>query len=203
MTHNLSMLTFPSAPLHVRHLPQGLGELQKSTVFFWGKNSTRWLFSNPQNPPHTLAWRHSHALVIFSIWDFYFDISEWHILLTRTWTPALMLHLTNPCAKRKVLRLTKPKGKIYKMKSYGHYIRKASVVCERQTERRRQRQTAILTHNFSFSWPYHSELFSRPHLALLIILSQKYWTRGPVGCFPSVHSQWLQAGSDSYWFQLP
>ena len=38
------------------------------------------------------------------------------------WTPALMLHLTNPCTKRKVLSLTKPKGKIYKRKSLGNYI---------------------------------------------------------------------------------
>ena len=33
-----------------------------------------------------------------------------------------MLHLTNPCAKQMVLSLTKPKGKIYKTKSLGHYI---------------------------------------------------------------------------------
>ena len=33
-----------------------------------------------------------------------------------------MLHLTNPCAKRKVLSLTKPKGKIYKTKSLRNYI---------------------------------------------------------------------------------
>ena len=33
-----------------------------------------------------------------------------------------MLHLTNPCAKRKVLNRTKPKDKIYKTKSLGHYI---------------------------------------------------------------------------------
>ena len=33
-----------------------------------------------------------------------------------------MLHLTNPCAKRKVLILTKLKGKIYKTKSIRHYI---------------------------------------------------------------------------------
>ena len=39
-----------------------------------------------------------------------------------TWTPALMLHLTNPYAKRKVLSLTKPNGKIYKTKSLGNYI---------------------------------------------------------------------------------
>ena len=68
------------------------------------------------------AWRHPNNLVSIPIWDFYFDISEWYILSARAWTPALMLHLTNPCAKRKVLILTKPKGKIYKTKSLRHYI---------------------------------------------------------------------------------
>ena len=33
------------------------------------------------------------------------------------------LHLTNPCAKQKVLSLTKLKGRIYKTKSLGHYIK--------------------------------------------------------------------------------
>ena len=61
-------------------------------------------------------------LVLFSIWHFYFDISEWHILPARAWTSALMLHLTNTCANRKVLSLTTPKGKIYKTISLGHYI---------------------------------------------------------------------------------
>ena len=60
--------------------------------------------------------------------DFYFDISEWHILPARAWTPALMLHLTNPRAKRKVLSLTKPKGKIYETKSLGHYITSDSTI---------------------------------------------------------------------------
>ena len=54
-----------------------------------------------QIPTHaSSAWRHSHPLVTNPIWDFYFDISEWHILSARVWTPALMLHLSNPCAKR-------------------------------------------------------------------------------------------------------
>ena len=35
---------------------------------------------------------------------------------------ALMLHHTNPCTKRKVLILTKPKGKIYKTRSLRNYI---------------------------------------------------------------------------------
>ena len=68
------------------------------------------------------AWRHPNTLVPIPIWDFYFDISEWHILSARAWTPTLMLHLTNPCAKQKVLSLTKPKGKIYKTKSLDNYI---------------------------------------------------------------------------------
>ena len=70
----------------------------------------------------SVAWRHPNTLVTSPIWDFYFDISEWHILSACAWTPALMLHLTNPCAKRKVLSLTKLKGKIEKKKSLGNYI---------------------------------------------------------------------------------
>ena len=68
------------------------------------------------------VWCHPHPLVLIPIWDFYFDISEWHILPTHTWTPMLMLHLTNPCTKWKVLSLTKLKGKVYKTKSLGNYI---------------------------------------------------------------------------------
>ena len=132
--HNLSMLTFPFAPHHAWHLPQGLGEQAKVNLLllrqaklnslFRRRNSTNWFFSkSPKSSVHASgAWRHSHPPVIFSIWDFYFDISEWHILHTCAWTPTLMLHLTNPCAKRKVLSLTKPKGKIYKTKFLGHYI---------------------------------------------------------------------------------
>ena len=76
-------------------------------------------FSNPPNPQPTIPVRDvTHIPRSY----FYFDISDWHILSARAWTPALMLHLTNPCAKRKVLSLTKPKGKIYKTKSLGNYI---------------------------------------------------------------------------------
>ena len=68
------------------------------------------------------AWRHPNTLVSIPILGFYFDIFEWLILSERAGTPALMLHLTNPCTKRKVLSLTKPKDKIYKTKSLRHYI---------------------------------------------------------------------------------
>ena len=82
------------------------------------------LFLKSQNPQPTLPVRDVIHIPWsqFPIWDFHFDISEWHILSARAWTPALMLHLTNPCTKRKVLIQTKPKGKIYKTKSLRHYI---------------------------------------------------------------------------------
>ena len=124
--HNLSMLSFPSALSHVLPPPQnywpGLGEPRKSTFFFRRRNSTEF-FQIPQ-----ILRARFRCITSFTspgIWGFYFDISEWHILPSRAWTPALMLHLTNPCAKRKVLSLTKPKSKIYKTKSLGYYITKA------------------------------------------------------------------------------
>ena len=82
-------------------------------------NSLLFLKSQPTLPVRDVT---QIPLVSIPIWDFYFDISEWHILSARAWTPALMLHLTNPCVNRKVLSLTKPKGKIYKTKSLGNYI---------------------------------------------------------------------------------
>ena len=114
------MLTFPSAPPphHVRRPPQGLSELRKSPFFFGRQDSTQLTDFSQISAHASGAWRHSHP----PIWDFYCDISEWHILPARAWTPALMLHRTNPCAKRKFLGLTKPKSKIYKTKSFGHYI---------------------------------------------------------------------------------
>ena len=95
-------------------LPSSESQLPRSEA-----GTQLWLFPNLK----ILSPRfRSHPLVPIPIWDFYFDITEWHILSARVWTPAFMLHLTNPCTKRKVLILTKPKGKIYKMKSLCHYI---------------------------------------------------------------------------------
>ena len=77
-------------------------------------NSLLFLKSQKSSAHASGAWFHSHPLVTIPIWDFYFDISEWHILSARAWTPALMLQLTNPCTKRKVLSLTKPKARYIK-----------------------------------------------------------------------------------------
>ena len=118
------MLTFPSVPQPGAVPTARPRWVQKVNHLLLRQepNSTDF-FKCPKSYAHASgAWRHLHPPIPFFIWDFYFDISEWHILPARAWTPALMLHLTNPCAKRKVLSLTKPKGKIYKTKSLGHYI---------------------------------------------------------------------------------
>ena len=118
-THNLSMLTtFTSAPNHVRH--------PISKLLVWSRRAPKvnlvvrtqelnsLLFSNPPNPQRFRAWRHlPPPVTFFYLGIFNFDICEWHIIPARAWTPALMLHLTNPRTKWKVLILTKPKDKIY------------------------------------------------------------------------------------------
>ena len=147
--HILSILVFLSAPHPTRVAPvtrplawlRRASESQPSSP----EADLNWLFSNlPKSSAHASGvWHHSHPLL--SMWDFYFDICEWHILTA----PAHQhlrstLHLTNPCAKRKVISLTKPKGKIYKTKSLGHYI------TERERERERERESKsnlCLQHN--------------------------------------------------------
>ena len=81
-------------------------------------------FSNSQNPPRTLP---VHDVIYIPRSYFLSGVS---IVTSMNDTSApharehlrSCLHLTNPCIKRKVLSLTKPKGKIYKTKSLRHYI---------------------------------------------------------------------------------
>ena len=49
-------------------------------------NKLTFLKSQPTLPVHVVI----HIPWSYSIWGFYFDISEWHISSARTWTPALM-----------------------------------------------------------------------------------------------------------------
>ena len=110
------MLTFPSAPHPHHHArqPDATGLISESPESQPSSSDAKtqlWLFSNPPNPYPTLPVHDVIHIFWYPILDFYFDISEWHILPARAWTPAIMLHLTNPCAKRKVLSLTKPKAR--------------------------------------------------------------------------------------------
>ena len=77
--HKLSMLIFTSASHHARHPPQVLGELRKSTVFFRDRKSTVWLFSNPQNPPHTLL---VHNVIHIPGLISYLGFLFWHFWMT-------------------------------------------------------------------------------------------------------------------------
>ena len=104
--HNLSMLTFPSAntittttttcstPPQTTGMISAIPESQQSSLdaktqltdFSQILQILRARFrcmTSFTSPGHT----------------FYFDISEWHILPAHAWTPALMLHLTNPCVR--------------------------------------------------------------------------------------------------------
>ena len=82
-----------------------------------------WLFQNPQNPPCTLP---VHDIIQipksqFSIWD-YRHLWMTHPPYARVNTCAQVCTWLTHVLSQKVLSLTKPKGKIYKTKSLGHYI---------------------------------------------------------------------------------
>ena len=116
------MTTFPSAPNHKASVssenqPSSLDDKTQLTDF-------------SQISAHASgAWRHSHPPGHISIWDFCFDITKWHILPPHAGTHLRScLHLINPCTKRKVLSITKPKGKIYKTKSLSHYITHSLII---------------------------------------------------------------------------
>ena len=80
------------------------------------------LFFKSPNPQHFQEWCHSRPWSHFLSGFFYCDISDCHIHPVCENTCAQCVHLTNPCTKQKVLSQTKPKGKIYKMKSLCNYI---------------------------------------------------------------------------------
>ena len=143
----------------------GLGGSRKSTFPFGRRNSTHCFFSNP-SPCFRCVTSFTPPGLNSYLW-IYFDISEWHILSARAWTSALMLYLTNPCAERKVLILTKPKDKIYKTKFPRNYItlvrinfsiRKAHCRCS----------WPRTTHQF---WTWHHICFRRAGMSRVVVKS--------------------------------
>ena len=123
-TQFLSKLTFLSEPHYVRHIsltPTGLAEARSKIDCLPLDLNLNYLFifKSPK----------SSALPSFTSPDVisYLGFLLWHPWLShppraRVNTCAQCVHLTNPCTKRKVLSLTKPKNKIYKTKSLRNYI---------------------------------------------------------------------------------
>ena len=59
-------------------------------------------FKISQNPPRSsVAWLHSHCVTSFPISAIVTSLSDTSVPRARTWTPALMLHLSNPCSEPK------------------------------------------------------------------------------------------------------
>ena len=84
------MLAFPSAPANTCSTCHKAAGKQKSPFFFGRQNSTDFL-QNPQNPRHAFP---VHDVIHipksqFSVWNFYFDICERHILPVHALTLAL------------------------------------------------------------------------------------------------------------------
>ena len=121
--HNLSMLTaFTFAPNHVRLPLQTTGLVSASPESQPSSPEARTQLTAFSQIPKSSAHASGHDVPHIAWSQF---LSGIFILTSlndtsspRAWTPAL----TNQCAKRKVLSLTKPKGKIYKTKPLGNYI---------------------------------------------------------------------------------
>ena len=99
VTPDFSICPKPRAHTTQGHWP-GFGKPRKSTIYLRARNSTNRLFSNLLTlPVHDITHIPGHI----PIWDFYCDISEWHVRSARTCEHLRScLHLTNPC--------TEPKG---------------------------------------------------------------------------------------------
>ena len=95
--------------------------IQISTSCSEYKSQLTAYFSNPQNPHRFREWCLSRPRSHF-ISGVLIMTSDCHIRPARVNTGAQCVHLTNPCTKRKVLSLTKPKGKIYKSESLRNNI---------------------------------------------------------------------------------
>ena len=115
------MLTFPSAPAPITcgTCHKASAGKRKLTFSFRGRTQLTFHISPPTLPVRDITHIPVHIL--------YLGFLLCHLWMIRPLPRARehlrsCLHLTNPCAKRKVLRLTKPKGKIYKTKYLGHYI---------------------------------------------------------------------------------
>ena len=110
--YRLFHLPFP--PTRVAPATKVSASKRKPTVFpEAGLISTHWLFQNL--PKSSARFRCVTSFVLASLRfpsrAIVTSLSDTFALRARAWTPVLMLHLTNHVLSRKVLSLTKPKGK--------------------------------------------------------------------------------------------
>ena len=119
----LSYLTFQSESTTCGTPPQTTSQASASSENRLASISPNlnslFFFQIPKCSAHPFwAWRNPCPRFHFQFWVFYCDICDCHIRPERAWTPALNVrtYLTYALS-RNVLSLTKPKGKIYKMKN--------------------------------------------------------------------------------------
>ena len=138
-TQFLSMLTFPSEPQHMRHPPQTTGLASASsenrlacsefksqlTQPTRGARSAQSRLASPRSEYQLTAFFQIPRILSDSGHDVIhvpghflsgvFIVTS--LIVTSAPRAREHLHSTNPCTKRKVLSLTKPKGKIYETKN--------------------------------------------------------------------------------------
>ena len=96
--------------------PQWVSSIWHSIIWWWGSSNAGAL-GNAEHPFISIT----PGPISF------LGVLLWHLWLShppraRVNTCTQCVYLTNPCTKRKVLSLTKPKSKIYKTKSIRNYI---------------------------------------------------------------------------------
>ena len=127
--HNLTMLAFPHTPTRVAPVAHKFVWPHRDPKVdpFRSESSSQLtdFLQNPPNPQRTLP---VHDIIhIPKSQFFYLGFLFWHLWMThpprmRVNTCAQVCTKLTHVLSRKVLSLTKPKGKIYKAKSLGHYI---------------------------------------------------------------------------------
>ena len=106
-------------PQHVWRPLQGHCELAKVTLLLRTTRLNSWLFSKS---PKSSARSFTSSGQIFSLRFLFWDLWTTHPPCARVNTCAQGCTKLTHVLSRKVLSLTKPKDKIYKTKSLGHYI---------------------------------------------------------------------------------
>ena len=92
----------PPSPTRMAPATKVSASKRKPTVFFWGRSQLSDFFKISPNPLRSSdAWHHPHSVTPLPMWAIVTSLSDTSAPPTRTRTPVLILHLTNPCAEPK------------------------------------------------------------------------------------------------------